>query len=143
MIDHVRLIRKYVTSLEPRYAQDRHVGGIIRAVLRLIGVPIADYRNVIEQIDAQTGEIVAVLKNIDAQIAFIREARDDLHRRLMAWQELVGKWTEINMKKSHEVELLLEETYHFLAMRFLEGDTWTLMSQLGGGKTKKSSEVLW
>lgn len=58
----------------------------------LIRAPLADFDSMFTQADAQTGEILAVLRNIGAQTKFIREMRDELHHRLMLWDEMITPW---------------------------------------------------
>ena len=58
------------------------------------------------QADAQTGEILAVLRNIGPQTKFIREMRDELHNRLMLWDEMINPWTAITVEQSAEMESL-------------------------------------
>ena len=88
--------------------------------------------------DAQTAEIMDMLKNIDKQTEFIRNLRDDLYCRLMAWDEMFTAWEPIEMTRSEGDPNLLRETYRFLAPRFMQMDEWVLMTQLDRDATEKS-----
>ena len=56
--------------------------------------------------------------------------RDDLYRRLKAWDKIFESWEEVTMSRSDDNEGLLRETYRFLAPRFMKTDDWVLYSQL-------------
>ena len=52
------------------------------------------------------------------QITFIREMRDDLHQKLMIWEEIIAKW-EIDMsQKSKGIREAVRSTYRFVAYNF-------------------------
>lgn len=146
MIDAIARELSYVEALRDRYARVRYIGaqlavlnglyrrdgGIRDEIFRmqvLIRSPLANFDNMFGQVDAQTGEILSVVKNLKAQIRFIREMRDELHFRLMLWDDLTDSWTGIPVEKSSEVELLLKETYRFLARHFGQAVEWPLASR--------------
>lgn len=99
------------------------------SVTRLIGEATREYAQEFLQLDAQTGEIIAVLKNVKSQIQFIRQMRDGLARRLLAWDGLERKWRDLNKKNRSAVDEVLVETYRFLALRFLPAVNWKLVTQ--------------
>ena len=41
------------------------------------------------------------------------------------------------------MENLIADTYHFLALRYLETDDWTLFSQLQDKTSERSTERIW
>jgi len=112
------------------YATDMSTLDEISSCERFLTIAIKDYGAKLEEIDAQTGEIMALLKNAASGIRFIREGRDDLRRRLMAWQEIMDAWEELAVKRSQTMEDLLRKSNRFLAPRFMPRDEWVLMSQL-------------
>lgn len=77
-----------------------------------------------DDLDAQTGEVMSALRNIDGQRAFIRSSRDWLYRSQRAWEPILAEWdvagTEINEKSL----ALLTRTYQFLAPRFMPVTEW-------------------
>ena len=92
----------------------------------LIRSPIKNFNSMFTNADAQTGEILAVLRNIGPQTKFIREMRDELHNRLMLWDEMINPWTAITVEQSGEMESLLKDTYRFLARNFAVSNDWPL-----------------
>jgi hypothetical protein len=122
-------INKKVAHLAKIYASELSVMETLFPVERLMGIAVKGFEETFQEIDAQTGEILAVLQNIKSQTHFIRQCRDDLNRRLWAWDKIVEAWSEQEARRSPYVEKLLEELYHFLAERFLPVQEWELMSK--------------
>lgn len=113
-----------------------------QSVYRLLEKAVQEYAYEFLQIDAQTGEIISVLKNAKSQILFIRKVRDDLARRLLAWDDLERKWRKLDNKNRKAIEEVTMETYRFLALRFLPAVNWKLVTQSLDEKAK-SSESVW
>ncbi|MFN4088871.1 MAG: hypothetical protein ACK4QW_07475 [Alphaproteobacteria bacterium] len=123
MQDKIDLLRR-------RFASERSVLEIADAVRRLMTVAVKRLRHQFEQIDAQTGEVVGMLKNPRAQEAYIRAKRDDLYCRMVAWREQLDRWERCDGKPSDTNVALLRETYRFLAPRFMPAQKWVLAGQL-------------
>lgn len=139
MLERVKAIGEKLEELRSYYLADRVILDIIDPITGLMGTAIKELSSPIDQVDAQTGEILAVLKNIAPQVRFVRSMRDDLYRRLKAWENLFSAWDEVLMSRSDNNEDLLRDTYRFLAPRFMKSDEWVLYSQLQEGKTMKSA----
>lgn len=134
-----------IQKLRHLYGSERSVLDIADPVARLMGKATAQFKDLFDQIDAQTGEIVSVLSHLDSQIHFIRDMRDDLHVRIMAWDEILEIWSLAQAKKSPGVPDLLRKTYHFLAPRYMPTQEWVLMTKrMAGEKTKKlGGQMTW
>ena len=128
--ERVEAMEQKVQSYRRLYVTDMSVLEELSSCERFMAIAVKDYGQRLEQIDAQTGEIMALLKNAASTIRFIREGRDDLHRRLAAWQELLSAWEAQPVKRGQGVEELLRKSNRFLAPRFMPRDEWILMSQL-------------
>ena len=74
-----------------------------------------------EELDAQTGEVMSALRNVDSQRAFIRSNRDWLYRSLRAWEPILGEWDKVEDECPRG---LLAQTYRFLAPRFMSVTEW-------------------
>ncbi|MBL6933471.1 MAG: hypothetical protein ISR45_11020, partial [Rhodospirillales bacterium] len=105
----VETIHKIVSELEQKYKAEQSVMEVIVPVMRLFKIALDGLHESFDEIDAQTGEILSVLKNIAAQTKFIRQARDDLHRRLWAWESQIEEWGATMVKRSQHNEYLLDE----------------------------------
>ena len=137
---HVLDMEKKIHELRKLYANEMGILEVADPVAKLMTVAVKKYRDTFTDVDSQTGEIISALRNIGPQTEFIRKQRNDLYRRLVAWEEMFKKWGSIILKRSQHNEDLLRETHRFLAPRFMQKDDWVLFSQLqkdklGGMKT--------
>lgn len=130
-----------VAAYRKIYVVDMSVLEEISSCERFLAIAVADYGQRLEQIDAQTGEIMGLLKNATAGIRYIREGRDDLHRRLMAWQEFLVGWEGVPVKRGQPVEDLLRKSNRFLAPRFMPRDEWILMTHLQDKREPTTARV--
>lgn len=93
-------------------------------VRRLNGVALRRIGGRFEELDAQTGEILAVLRNLESQRAFIRTNRDWLYRTQRAWQPLLLEWDGVGFSYDEHTRGTVERTYRFLAPRFMPVTEW-------------------
>ena len=130
------MIRAKVDGLAAAFKDEMSVLDLALPVARLTQVALAEFEDEFELLDAQTGEIIAVLGNMEAQTKFIRDSRDSLHERLVDWDEMFEKFGPARVSSSGENANLLREAYRFLAPRFMQVDQWDLkgdgQSQSGG-----------
>lgn len=106
------------------YRSDKSVTEDIVRVLQLLRAPAGEFDATFELIDAQTGQILNVLQKFNAQVGFVREMRNDLHQRLMKWDELLAKWDGLSAARSPEAEALIKESYRFAAYHFPQQQSW-------------------
>lgn len=133
-----------VDAIHQKYRSEQSLSVKIQSIRRLFRIASRGLKDTFDQVDAQTGEILSVLKNIAPQTRFIRQSRDDLHRRLWAWDGLIAKWDGVVVKRSRKNEGLLDELYHFLAQRFLPADEWELFSKAQEKQMmKRTTERRW
>lgn len=125
-----------IQGLRRIYGTERSVLEIADPVARLMQVAKRQFKDSFDDIDAQTGEILSVLKNIHNQIKFINHTRNGLYRRLLAWEEVMEKWKGVPVCRSMVVPDLFRDTYHFLAPRFMQVKEWALVTQPDKEKKK-------
>ena len=132
----IKMMESKIQELRRLYGRERSVLEIADQVARLGERAVADFNAMFLEVDAQTGEILPVLKNLAAQIPYIRDKRDELHIRLMAWDEILDRWQHVEMRIHRDNPNLLRDTYKFLAPRFMMVQEWVLVTQLHapGGK---------
>lgn len=111
---------KDVKVLATSLNEDKIAREEIWRVTELIKRPLANYRQQFVRVDAQTGEILSVLKNIELVIEFVRDARDDLHRETMLWDEILDQWSEPPTQNKRKEYNKLRNLYQFLAQNFLD-----------------------
>lgn len=137
MRDQFHLLRQMegkIQLLRRLYGAQRSVLETADPVARLIERAVAEFAALFEQADAQTGEIMAALKNIDAQKVYIQDMRDEIHVRLLPWEDLLEEWHRLPGKRSEWAEELLGRTYRFLAPRYMPVDEWAMMTKAAGAQ---------
>lgn len=133
----IRKIDEKVQGLRRIYGSDRGMIETVDQVARLCQRAIGLFQENFDQIDAQTGEILAMLKNIDNQTDYIRSARDELFRKLMPWEEFFPIWKTVFVVKSDDNVLRIRDLYQFLAPRFMQVNEWVLVTKRGFEAAKK------
>jgi hypothetical protein len=82
-----------------------------------------------DELNAQTGEVMAALRNAEGQQAFIRSNRDWLYVSQRAWQPLLIEWDAAGISANDDMQMLLNRTYRFLAPRFMPVTEWIVASR--------------
>ena len=119
-------IRKGLEVAHRLYGRERQTKEEIVRMQTLCLPPITDMEQRFAQVDAQTGEILVMLKAFEQNVGYIREMRDDLHQALMPWDEVVDDWQVVGEEKGSEMDAILKKTYHFLAKKFSQASHWRL-----------------
>ncbi len=118
-------IARKVNRLSKLYDDAAMINDELGRVKALLQVARSEFGAIFDAVDAQTREILTVLRSFDLYVQHIRDARDDLHHRFMDWDETIEQWqAEAAMERSDEVELLIKQTYRFLAMKFTRTQKW-------------------
>ncbi len=139
--ERITLIEDRLQEISKNYStEDGAMESIIR-VSKLLAIAMQGFRDSFEKIDAQTSEIMTVLGNMARQVKMIRARRDDLHRRLWAWDALVARWEQTPANSGPDIERVVQETYQFLAQRFLPQKEWELFTK--ALDNKQSTESVW
>jgi hypothetical protein len=114
-------------------------------VRRLLGTARGRFVARFEEIDAQTGEIIAALRNIESQLAYIRSSRDSLYRSQRAWAPLLAEWASIGLAADEALWSAIGRAYQFLARRYLPASEWPTVNSLraGGGARKPANVMTW
>jgi len=124
----IKDIGETVAAFQKLYRRDRTVIEDLSRIANLMRRPLGELQNIFDQVDGMSGEIISLLKNLTRQIEFIRESRDELHQRMMLWDESIEKFAAIQVDRSPENEALMKEFYRFLARNFIVEKSWELVS---------------
>ncbi|PHQ71785.1 MAG: hypothetical protein COB93_02335 [Sneathiella sp.] len=122
----IKKIGSNLTRLAAIYKRDRGTSEEINRMQILIEPVIKKFDRTFTEIDAQTCEVLVILKNYEPTVETIRGTRDDLHQRFMIWGEMVASWKDLIMEEDPTVERQLKETYKFLAQNFIQSQSWRL-----------------
>ena len=132
-----------IHTIRRLYALELRILEIADPVARLIATAVKEFAGRFDEIDARTSEIAAMLKRIDAVDNFIQTRRNELYRRLLAWDGMLVAWKAAPEKRTIVNEDLLRETYRFLAPRFMAVDEWVLVTKVLESTGRPKTEVRW
>jgi hypothetical protein len=89
-----------------------------------------------DALDANTGEVMAALRNANSQRTVIRTNRDFLYRSLRAWQPILDEWGVSGTDFDDGARELMGRTYQFLAPRYMPVTEWLSPARPESTKTK-------
>lgn len=138
----IQVMANTIQGLRKYYGHERSVLEIADPVARLMVIALKDLEGLFMQVDAQTCEIMGLLRNIDQHVAYIRMIRDAVHKKMMAWDELLRRWHGIKVEFSPDHADLLRDTYHFLAPRYMQVNEWVLVTKLHDTKEAEGLSLL-
>ena len=143
--DEVLPIDPRLQRLRRLYAHENSVREIADAVVRLFGIAKQKLSTSFAEIDAQTGEILSVLRKPEQQVVYIRKARDELFCSLMVWDDMIRRWEKAPMKREESNVTLLRDSYRFLAPRYMPVNEWVRVSEAGAKRknAKRNTSVVW
>jgi hypothetical protein len=124
----IKGISETVAAFQKLYKRDRTVIEDLSRITNLMRRPMSEIQGIFDQVDGMSGEIISLLRNIVRQIEFIRESRDELHQRMMLWDEMIVKFSTVQVERSPENEALMKDFYRFLARNFIVEKPWELVS---------------
>lgn len=121
---HASAIAGKLTQVAALYNSDRIFIDEINRVKVLIRPPVKNFREIFAQVDGQTDDVVAMLKSFNRQLIYIREMRDELHQKMLIWDEAIEHW-EIDLTyKSKVSREAVQFTYRFVAHNFPQSTDW-------------------
>lgn len=112
-------------------------------VRRLSGVALKQIGRRFTELDTQTGEVVAALRNLESQRTFIRSNRDWLYRTQRAWQPVLLDWDNAGFGFDEHTRALLLRTYQFLAPRFMAVTEWNSITRLMRKTEETKRRMIW
>lgn len=122
----IKMIAMKLSQLQSLYGPERGQSEEVQRVLLLMRKPAGEYDSMFTQVDTRTGDIVAALLKFDAQVKYIRDMRDSIHRKFLMWDELIARWQELVIEMNPVAEALMRDTYRFMARHFPQATDWGL-----------------
>lgn len=140
----VKKIDEKLQGLRRIYGADRSMIETTDQVARLSQRALKLFQDYFDQIDAQTGEILSMLKNIENQIGYIRQVRDALHCRLLPWEDFIQIWKTVFIVRSDDNTNKIRDIYQFLAPRYMHFNDWVLVTRRNPTKAKPyGGQMMW
>ncbi len=127
--DKITAMRDKIQLARKTYSREPLIRETVDQVARLVEKAITQYSAIFEEIDAHTNEVMTMLRNLASEIGYIRQHRDDLHIRLLVWDDLLTEWSETRVLCSLKVTELIRATHRFLAPRFMTVVDWLDMAR--------------
>lgn len=144
LLRRVRALTEKIARVSRGFRGDANQVETITQVRRLSGIALRTIAVRFEELDAQTGEVMAALRNVEHQKAFIRGHRDWLYRSQRAWGPILEQWDDAGDELDSAMFALLSRTYQFLAPRFMPVTEW--LSATTPGRTpaiNKAPRMVW
>ncbi len=110
-------------------------------IRRLAHLALDEISRRFAEVDGQTREVLATLRNADSHRGFIRSHRDWLYRSSRAWEAILTEWDAAAMPGLDDAAWArLNRTYQFLAPRFMPVQEWFSAEQQPRLRRKKPAE---
>ncbi len=122
----VLAMRRKVRSARRLHSRERSIGEPLDAIGRLLGIALPDLRDRFAAADRHVEDVMAALGHLGTRLDDIRECRDDLYCRVLAWDDVLPRWNALAVVPGGLDAPLLHDTYRFLACRYMPADEWVL-----------------
>lgn len=123
-VSQTRRVVELFKRLRAAYKRERGASESLERIVHLLERPVKRYEHRLAEVDAQTGEIQNTIIHLARQIAFVREARDWLHREIMLWDTVLKTWAGESIEPSHAQQRKISATYRFAARHFPIVEEW-------------------
>ena len=124
LLKRVQALARKLEALGAGWRGDETRLSALTQVQRLIRIALAQISGRFAEVDAQTGEVLAALRNLDSQRGFIRFHRDRLYSQMRAWEPILDGWGRGRARLDDATWVLIGKTYQFLAPRFMPVTEW-------------------
>jgi len=143
LLRRVRAMSEKLNRMAQSYRGDGSHFETLTQVRRLTAAALQQIGHRFDELDAQTGEVMAALRNADSQRTFIRSNRDWLYRTQRAWQSLLAEWDVAGIGFDEGILALLSRSYQFLAPRFMPVTEWASATRPTKRKQDSTRRMVW
>ncbi len=144
LLRRVRLMAGKIERLSRGWRSDASHIETLTQVKRLTAIALRQIIARFEVLDAQTGEVMAALRNVESQRTFIRSNRDWLYRSQRAWEPILTQWDTAAGTFNEGTLALLGGTYQFLAPRFMPVTEWISATRPGQPqRVNRAPRMIW
>jgi len=120
----LRIIQEKVTQLAHISKGDPAIHEEVGRVLILLKPALVEFVDRFIEVDAQTGDLLTLLRNPSGQIRFIRDARDEIHSSLMPWADVFARWKDQEVAMNHMMDENVHALYAMLAANYAPARIW-------------------
>ena len=116
---------------------------LVNRVSRLIGVGRDKIRARFAILEGQSADLVAMLADFETGQTVIRGQRDWLYASLRAWEDVLIAWDRASTTWSSETWPLLNQSYRFLAPRFMPLQEWRIARDTMPNIEESRTTMVW
>jgi hypothetical protein len=120
----LRIIQDKVSQLAHIAKGDPAISEEAGRVLILLKPALVEFVGRFTRIDAQTSDLLALLRNPWSQIRSIRDARDAIHSSLLPWADIFGRWADQEVVMNHIMDENVHALYALLAANYAPSRIW-------------------
>lgn len=144
LLRRVRAMAGKIERLSRGWRSDASHIETLTQVKRLTAIALRQIIARFEELDAQTAEVMAALRNAESQRTFIRSNRDWLYRSQRAWEPILALWDTTAGAFDEGTLALLGRTYQFLAPRFMPVTEWISATRPGQPqRVNRAPQMIW
>jgi hypothetical protein len=115
-------------------------------VVRLANIAATELSQQFDVVDSQTTDTLLLLQNIERHRGFLRPCRDRLYSTLLEWESILKAWDGLPSNLQKEVEgvwKVIEDTYRFLAPRYMTVQEWQTITAVPDKTERNKSALMW
>ncbi len=112
-------------------------------VRRLCAKGIAEIQKDFASVDRVLADPTNALSDCAGSIATLRRKRDVLYSRWRAWEPFQREWSSIELRPNPRTLHLANETYQFLAPRYMTAVEWRVTGRDGAGAGRATAGMRW
>jgi hypothetical protein len=115
-------------------------------VIRLATMGLTELGQQFDVVASQTTDTIVMLQTMERQRGFLRPHRDRLYTTLLEWEPILKAWDTLPNKQPKEVEgvwKVIEESYRFLAPRYMSVQHWQTITAVPERTERSKSSLLW
>ncbi len=120
----IKLVAVKLKKTRSKMSDDKSLSDDVDRILTLISVPLSEYNSCFKSLEADTGDILILVKSSKEKIQCIRETRDSLRSYFMEWEETAQSWAGQAIEVNCGLEALVRDTYRFVATNFPLTRSW-------------------
>ncbi|MCK6453956.1 MAG: hypothetical protein L6R19_24335 [Alphaproteobacteria bacterium] len=120
----VRRVDQTMGALSTYFHGDTTTLESIQRIRALMRKPLTRFQTVFDEVDAMTGEVLSALKNVGAQIDFIRKCRDELWDHYMSWEPILEEMQGLELERNPACANFIRKVYQLAATRYPQGVSW-------------------
>jgi len=143
LLHPLAMVTASIEGMRGALLRDATRGEMTGRVATLLKIALDETNARIAEIDGATGEIIPVLRGLDQHRGLIRDARDFLYARLVAWGELLPEATRLGTMAPAQCDVMMTKLYRFLAQRYLPAQVWVNILKSEARAQEKNRAMTW